>query len=390
MKILNICSILPLEGLKRENDISLKIMDEINKLDPNIEFNLIKSIPASNKFLARVKPQWAKYYQLRQNNIVEIRGYPTIIYPWLMLPTSNFKVNKFLLKINRWHYIKNIEKIILNDINSYDLILSQNNIPDSILANYLSKKYNIPHIHILRGNDYKEFTKDPELAKIFSHASQIITPSPTAFKNLKSTGLNIKLLPHGIDSEFFYSGIKNLNKPVIIIVARLLKLKNIHLVIEALHLANQKNIDFELNIIGDGPEKKNLIDLVYKYNLQHNVKFLGWLTQAEIIPYLRNSNILAMPSYPETLGRVFLEAAASQCICFGHYNTGIDGLFSDGIDCVLCNKENLNQKLIHLLENIRDEKFRSISRKGLNLTESLDWKSVAIEYINCFKSIKYD
>ena len=53
MKILNISSIIPLEGLKRENDIVLRIQDYLKK-EYNHEFVVAKSLPFARKQLGKV------------------------------------------------------------------------------------------------------------------------------------------------------------------------------------------------------------------------------------------------------------------------------------------------------------------------------------------------
>jgi glycosyltransferase involved in cell wall biosynthesis len=62
-----------------------------------------------------------------------------------------------------------------------------------------------------------------------------------------------------------------------------------------------------LIILGDGPERKNLEDLVLKFNLEHRVKFLGHVAQAH--QYNLLFDIFAHPSLSEGFSLSLIEAA---------------------------------------------------------------------------------
>jgi hypothetical protein len=143
LKILNICEFLPLDGLGRENDMQIRLQQEINKIDDSIEFVFLKSLPWSSRLLTKIKLAFGKlqtigtkYRSYLRKKEVIVGGYRTILYPWFMLPTSNYWVNYWLLPFNKVWAINKIEDLIGKEIESFDLIISQNNIADGIVANY--------------------------------------------------------------------------------------------------------------------------------------------------------------------------------------------------------------------------------------------------------------
>lgn len=384
MKILNVCELLPIKGLKAENDISIKILKEVNKIDSKIEFVFLKSLPFSNNFLSKIKPMWKQYSDYINTKELTLDGYRVIIYPWLRFPTSNFHVDNFLLFFNKRYFLQQVEAIIVDEIMTYDLILSQNNNADGVVANYLSQKYGIPHIHTLRGKTESYIYETPYIKNIIMNAFKLITPSPTMHRLLNNMGTDIQLIPHGVDKEFFFYGSKNYTKPILLVVCRLLPLKNINLVIDSLYQAKLKGLDFELSIIGDGPQRCSLEKKVADYKLESEIQFLGWLDKGDVIKKMHSSNIMVMPSYPETLGRVFLEAAAAKCLCIGHEATGVDGIFNDGIEALFCDKVSLNDKLHNALLNINSDEYNEMIENAFSLVEKLNWESVAKDYIECF------
>ena len=65
----------------------------------------------------------------------------------------------------------------------------------------------------------------------------------------------------------------------LIFIGRLTKIKRLDILINAIKKVQKPII---LNLIGEGEEKKNLIDLVKKYNLQ-NINFLGEIFEEDVI-----------------------------------------------------------------------------------------------------------
>jgi glycosyltransferase involved in cell wall biosynthesis len=94
----------------------------------------------------------------------------------------------------------------------------------------------------------------------------------------------------------------------IIAIGRLIPSKRVDLLINALALMSAHGMNVRCHIIGSGPEEEGLKRLAAKRGLANNVLFLGWV--ANVIPYLKNSKILALLSEREGFGIVVIEAAA--------------------------------------------------------------------------------
>jgi glycosyltransferase involved in cell wall biosynthesis len=67
-------------------------------------------------------------------------------------------------------------------------------------------------------------------------------------------------------------------------------------------------------IIGDGPERKNLEELVSSLGIDKKVTFLGWLGHAEVLKHLRSSDVVVLPAIREGGGGVVFEGLASGSI----------------------------------------------------------------------------
>lgn len=148
---------------------------------------------------------------------------------------------------------------------------------------------------------------------ILKKANKIIVPSKSykCFLNDEFNFTNYKdviIYPSGgIDCNIFYANKSNrVMKYKLGFAGRLVRSKNVHLILEA--LSDTKN--FTLEIIGNGPEYSNLVTLAEKLNIQDRVLFFDSKPQLELAEWYRGIDCLIYPSESESLGLVPIEAIA--------------------------------------------------------------------------------
>lgn len=110
----------------------------------------------------------------------------------------------------------------------------------------------------------------------------------------------------------------------LIYVGQLIPLKNVDTLIEAVKRLGGKA---ELTIVGDGQERARLEEMAAGCE---NITFTGWLPREEALQRMKQADIFAMVSSPETYGMVYLEAMAQGCIPIASRGEGFDGLIRDG------------------------------------------------------------
>jgi len=98
------------------------------------------------------------------------------------------------------------------------------------------------------------------------------------------------------------------NKFVFLTMGRLVKQKNLILLIRAFREVVKDFKQMALFIIGKGSEKKKLINLVKKLDLEDNVKFIEWTD--DVYSYYNLANVYVLSSNYEGWGRVIIEAAS--------------------------------------------------------------------------------
>ncbi|MDA8105731.1 MAG: glycosyltransferase [Nitrospiraceae bacterium] len=98
----------------------------------------------------------------------------------------------------------------------------------------------------------------------------------------------------------------------LITVARLVKEKGLDCAIRAIHkvLLNKPGLELEYTIVGGGPLREELEELVGTLNLRKYVRFVGAKSQEEVVGALAASDIFMLPSVAEALPVVAMEAQA--------------------------------------------------------------------------------
>ena len=131
------------------------------------------------------------------------------------------------------------------------------------------------------------------------------------------------VINNGIDPETLNPTISNAflrkklglgNKIVLLSVCNLVQKKGIDAIINALAKALKTNSNLEYIIIGDGPEKNNLMELSKKLGMEGHIRFLGVKTGDELSNYYNLCDIFIMMSRDinneiESFGIAYIEAS---------------------------------------------------------------------------------
>ena len=130
---------------------------------------------------------------------------------------------------------------------------------------------------------------------------------------------------HGIDTSRFTPATREASQKmratfgipkdatVIVSTARLSTEKRVDRLIKAFDQLAPAHDNLWLLLIGDGPLKKQVVDLVESSGYRQRIRFLGHLD--DVVSALQASDIFTLPSESESLGLALLEAMASELVC---------------------------------------------------------------------------
>jgi len=175
----------------------------------------------------------------------------------------------------------------------------------------------------------------------------------------------------------------------LVYLGRFISYKGVHLVIDTLNLLKERGKIYNLTLIGDGPEKQNLIDKVKKWELTKQVKFAGLLRGEELVKTLNQHKVMLAPSlWKEPFGIVALESIACGCIPITT-NTGglIDAVGPCGltfptpkgdvteiarlIELVLENDDKPMQLRSHAQQHLQQYTAQNLVKKYIQLFENI-------------------
>ena len=139
-------------------------------------------------------------------------------------------------------------------------------------------------------------------------------------------------------------------------------------------------------VVGDGTDKKALIQLSQSLGLDKNVTFRGAVETEELASLFNQAAVAVMPSViaadgdQEGLGLVAAEALACGCVTIVSDLPTIQDVHNDGfLQFKQANVESLYQALVRVL----DEPAEALRRSKLlqqKVIQRFDWSQVADEY----------
>ncbi len=184
---------------------------------------------------------------------------------------------------------------------------------------------------------------------------------------------------------------------ILISVGRLIKRKNFRQVIKAMnHLIRKKKLnDLKYFIIGNGPQYKNLKNLVQRLDINDFVEFLGKCGDKKRNRFLKLSDVFLMPSSSnkhsiEGFGITFLEANYYKLPVIGAYSGGIREAIIEGKTGFLINPNNLEDLISKsfFLDNNEDNR-KMIGEFGhKRVLKSFNWNNIVKDYIGIFDGLR--
>ena len=178
-------------------------------------------------------------------------------------------------------------------------------------------KYGIPIVMTEHSSGINEDEINKRLKKIaffvYNHVKALIVVSSTLQDKIENTfHISSKIIPNIVDvSTFEYQkNIQSFENFTIISVGNLIPLKRMDLLIRAFEIFQRSNENSTLIIFGDGPEKKDLLDLVVALELKNKVILRGRCSRNEIAISLNKASCFALASKSETFGVAYIEALA--------------------------------------------------------------------------------
>ncbi len=237
----------------------------------------------------------------------------------------------------------------------------------SVLASRLLKYP--PQIYLTQHNLFNAESKklglhgqlSPLLYRIlYPYAKSVIAVSDACkhmLQNLGISPLKVTKINNPIDIDAISKNSEQLldyqiPEDYILFIGRLTYIKNIELLIRAFNNISREIKNLHLVIVGDGPEKENLMKIAQQMISKDKIIFVG--AQSNPYPYLKKARLLALPSLSEAFPCVLIESMAF----------GVTPVVTPTSGAIECTKNGKYGYISKSFDSI--DEFSQIILKGLN------------------------
>ena len=184
----------------------------------------------------------------------------------------------------------------------------------------------------------------------------IVVPTKNFGEELKKIGLirDYRIIPHVVNIDRFLKVHSSRNENIILAVKSLMKYSNYENLIKIYECILQEIPDVKLWIVGDGPEKKSLLNLLKEKKLD-NVKLLGNLDNDKIPGIMSQVSMYTHTSKYESFGIAIVEAMAAGLPVVSFSVGGIANVIDDNINGILVpfmEKNIFAKQIIKILKKI--------------------------------------
>lgn len=165
---------------------------------------------------------------------------------------------------------------------------------------------------------------------------------------------------------------------VIITVGRLVLFKGNHILISALPSLLKSHPNVKLLIIGDGPERNNLVEQARQLKVSDNVIFKGFVNDVE--NYYNASDLVAFPTYIEALGHICFEAMYYKKPIVASYTGGVIENIQDHKTGLLVPAADIEAWSNSILEVIENEALsEELVRNGTDFMRKVEMERPLID-----------
>lgn len=284
-------------------------------------------------------------------------------------------------------------------------------LPQGFAAAIASRLTGIPVVMTAHAGDV--FPLNKPLFRILSRfalsSASAVTVNSAFTKNAvaRLTKKPIGIIPMGVDLRLFSSASKLAssevrkklgiwrNGKVLLFVGRLVEKKGVSYLISAMPSVVHKFPDCKLVIVGDGIEKKSLMQQVVSLGLSKNVIFTGSVQNSELPAYYRASDVFILPSIvakggdTEGLGVVLLEAIAAGIPVIASNVGGIPDIVINQRTGILVDQKDAGQLSAAIEKLLGSHQLaRNLSRSArAHVVKNFSWDSASRSFWQVFKSL---
>lgn len=297
-----------------------------------------------------------------------------------------------------------------------DVIHNQTAEMIAIAARRYAKKYDIPMV--CTGHAYPDnLTSQVKLlrpvkrpldailrtymASFLKHSEYATMPTEMAIddlvpKNRRRFKVTVEPLSNGVDLAKFNPGKASTkvlrkyhlqpNLPRVLYVGRIDPEKSIGNIVTAFAGVLETVPEAELVIVGDGTDRRHLLDLVKSLGIEKNVKFPGRIMPPDIVDIYQAATVFATASETETQGIVLIEAAATGLPLIAVDAGAVRELCQNQKNGILCQPRNLEEMTAAMIKILQNPKLQEkYGNKSLEIAKKHDLNHTLSRFVEIYE-----
>lgn len=306
--------------------LSTEFPNKFDSTKATFNFDLMRSLSVDHEIEIVSPIPWTE----------ELRGYFCGINRATDVPNTRLHITNpryyFIPKIFREHFDKflwwSLCRTItrLKSLPKPDCILSYWAHPDGAVAVKLAKQLATRSVIMVGGSDVLLMAKHPRRRKAIKaalvEADAIITVSEDLKRHITELGIaneKVHVVRRGVDALYFHSGnqvdARNrvnipINRKIGLWVGRLVDVKGVDTLINAMQCLQHTFPEFHLYLIGDGPLKNKLVKQAISCSVLDRIHFVGKVPHEELGDWFRAADVTVLPSLSEGVPNTLLESLA--------------------------------------------------------------------------------
>jgi len=171
-------------------------------------------------------------------------------------------------------------------------------------------------------------------------------------------GLNVEKFSLAVRDEELIKTLRVENSPVVISVRNLRSVYNVETLVRAVPLVLKTLPQSKFIIAGEGEEKEKLINLAKELGVLNNIKFVGWLSENDLLRYLKISDVYVSTSLSDGSSMSLVEAMAAGIFPIVSDIPANREWIKNNVNGFLCPTKDHNFLAKKISEALRDKNFR--------------------------------
>jgi glycosyltransferase involved in cell wall biosynthesis len=281
----------------------------------------------------------------------------------------------------------------------YDMCLAWSAVPAGACALGLKWISGLPYIVRVSGPDIPGFEErynnlypvlKPLIRAVWRNGEMVIAKCSAEAEMIYKIDPTVKvnIIPNGVDINQYKPGdpIPDDGPLKLLCVARLIKRKGQHHLIEAVKRITDQGVEINLDLVGSGDAEGEYRGLVNSLRIEDRINFLGYIPRDEVPDLYSKAHVFVLPSFNEGMSVATLEAMASGLPVVVSTTPGTEELVREGENGYTFDWGDITAITKHLLKLNSDRPLaRSMGQVSRTLAHRFTWESSSNKYDQFFQ-----